>query len=80
MAHKCGRLSGDFNVAPAAVFRDRSGKRLARRSPLQGLASSPTPDTQVRDACAHAILDHGQIASAVTGSLNDGMNSPPKKE
>src|SRR5437660_2747165 len=39
---------------PAAVFEIAPANVLQGAVRLQGLASSPTPDTQVRDACAWA--------------------------
>src|SRR4051812_46772798 len=39
---------------PAAVFEMAPAKVLQGAVRLQGLASSPTPDTQVRVACANA--------------------------
>src|ERR1700749_382623 len=41
---------------PAAVFEIAPAKVLQGAVRLHGLASSPTPDTQVRDACALAGL------------------------
>jgi hypothetical protein len=50
-----------FEIAPAQVLQG------AVR--LQGLASSPTPDTQVRDACAWAIDANASRKVAITRSL-----------
>src|SRR5437763_10326826 len=42
---------------PAAVLEIAPAKVLQGAVRLQGLASSPTPETQVRDACAFMITD-----------------------
>src|SRR5437016_1372621 len=42
---------------PAAVLEMAPAKVLQGAVRLHGLASSPTPDTQVRDACAFMITD-----------------------
>jgi len=45
-----------IDFAVCGSLGDRPGERLARRGPLHGLTSSPTPETQVRVACAPAGL------------------------
>src|SRR5437763_13778471 len=42
---------------PAAVLEIAPAKVLQGAVRLHGLASSPTPDTQVRDACAFMATD-----------------------
>src|SRR5215472_9135078 len=69
------------SISPiAAVLEIAPANVLHGAVRLQGFASSPTPDTHVRDACAQATLDQRPIASAMNESLNDSMNLPSKKE
>src|SRR5882762_9174776 len=55
---------------PAAVFEIAPAKVLQGAVRLHGLASSPTPDTQVRVACASALPDHAQNASIVADRVS----------
>src|SRR3954470_2272631 len=50
---------------PAAVFENAPAQVLQGAVRLQGLASSPTPDTQVRVACAWAIEATASINAAI---------------
>src|SRR5687767_9567406 len=54
---------------PAAVFEIAPAHVLQGAVRLQGLTSSPTPDTQVRVACAWAIDANASRKVAVTRSL-----------
>src|SRR5918911_4210579 len=53
-------LAAVFEIAPGNVFQG------AVR--LHGLASSPTPDTHVREACADAVLGSASAISASAGT------------
>src|SRR6266446_7343429 len=46
---------------PSAVFEIAPANVLQGAVRLHGLTSSPTPDTQVRVACARATPDHNQV-------------------
>src|SRR5713101_2175993 len=59
---------------PQAVFEIAPAKVLHGAVRLHGLTSSPTPDTQVRVACAWAPPDHRQASSKVADRLSRGMN------
>src|SRR5438067_13488059 len=59
---------------PAAVFEMAPAKVLQGAVRLHGLASSPTPDTQVRVACAWAPPDHRQNASSVADMLSSDID------
>src|SRR6478672_6730445 len=50
---------------PAAVFEMAPAKVLHGAVRLQGLASSPTPDTQVRLACAPAKVAPNRTTSKI---------------
>src|SRR4051794_6993402 len=54
-------LTAVFEIAPAKVLQGAVRE--------QGLASSPTPDTQVRDACAWAIEAKANREIAITNAL-----------
>src|SRR5258708_20403237 len=58
---------------PAAVFEIAPAKVLQGAVRLHGLASSPTPDTQVRLACAWAPPAHTQNASIVADMLTSDI-------
>jgi hypothetical protein len=59
---------------PLAVFEIAPAQVLHGAVRLQGLTSSPTPEIQVRDACAWAATDHRQHISIVADMLNGSMN------
>src|SRR3569623_2938891 len=67
---------------PAAVFEIVPAKVLHGAVRLHGLASSPTPDTQVRVACAEAGATNGTVpvitAKNIAIRLNTDIRSPPK--
>src|SRR3989442_11032338 len=54
---------------PAAVFEMAPAKVLHGAVRLQGLASSPTPDTQVRVACAWAMEANANVKIAIASAL-----------
>src|SRR3954466_8819920 len=54
---------------PAAVFEMAPAKVLQGAVRLHGLTSSPTPDTQVRVACAWAMDANANINVAITSNL-----------
>src|SRR5713226_7413715 len=54
---------------PAAVFEMAPAKVLQGAVRLHGLASSPTPDTQVRDACAWAMEAKANVKIAIASAL-----------
>src|SRR5467141_2480607 len=54
---------------PAAVFEIAPAKVLQGAVRLQGLASSPTPDTQVRVACAWAMEANANVKIAIANTL-----------
>src|ERR1700730_11204048 len=58
---------------PGAVFEIAPANVLQGAVRLQGLASSPTPDTQVRLACAWALPDHRQNTSIVADMLSSDI-------
>jgi hypothetical protein len=57
---------------PGAVYEIAPAKVLQGAVRLQGLAS-PTPDTQVRVACAWAPPDHRQNTSIVADRLSNDI-------
>src|SRR6266849_2862098 len=59
---------------PAAVFEMAPAKVLQGAVRLHGLASSPTPDTQVRVACAWAIDAKANVKIAIAISLMVNRN------
>src|SRR5205085_10954605 len=59
---------------PAAVFEIAPAKVLQGAVRLHGLASSPTPDTQVRVACACALPDHNEPSSKMAARLSSGID------
>src|SRR6516162_8479321 len=59
---------------PGAVFEIAPANVLQGAVRLQGLASSPTPETQVRVACAWAALDNRKIKSRVADVLTDNVS------
>ena len=60
----------------AAVFETAPAKVLHGAVRLHGLASSPTPETQVRVAWAEAIADIKNIAARAPSSLFVFMSAP----
>jgi thiol:disulfide interchange protein len=63
---------------PAAVFEIAPAKVLHGAVRLHGLASSPTPETQVRVACARAVDAAPRMANArATASLLVRTGEPP---
>ena len=63
---------------PAAVFEMAPANVLHGAVRLQGFASSPTPDTQVRVACALADCDarHKNVAARIPISPGRSLMSP----
>src|SRR5258708_19070674 len=59
---------------PAAVFEIAPANVLQGAVRLQGLASSPTPDTHVRDACAWAREANANIKVAIAKTLSVNRN------
>src|SRR5258705_13881063 len=58
------------SISPqAAVFEIAPAHVLHGAVRLQGLASSPTPDTHVRDACAWAIDEKANMKIAIVKTL-----------
>src|SRR4029077_15252087 len=55
---------------PGAVFEIAPANVLQGAVRLHGLASSPTPETQVRDACACAALVNREPTSIAPDMLN----------
>src|SRR5215469_10194518 len=64
---------------PAAVLASAPAKVRQGAERLQGLASSPTPETQVRVACAAAgVAAANKLdATAIAAKTREIMNSPP---
>src|ERR1044071_7984460 len=63
------------SISPqAAVFEIAPAHVLQGAVRLQGLASSPTPDTQVRDACAFALEAKAKVKIAIATSLRVNRN------
>src|SRR5258705_7042177 len=54
---------------PAAVFEIAPANVLHGAVRLQGLTSSPTPDTHVRDACAWAREANANVKVAIANTL-----------
>src|SRR5437773_9730152 len=54
---------------PAAVFEIAPAKVLQGAVRLQGLTSSPTPDTQVRVACAWVMDAKANVKIAIASAL-----------
>src|SRR6266498_5078359 len=54
---------------PAAVFEIAPAKVLQGAVRLHGLASSPTPETQVRVACAWAMEANANVKIAIASAL-----------
>src|SRR6266446_4960641 len=59
---------------PGAVFEIAPAQVLHGAVRLHGLASSPTPDTQVRVACAWAAPAHRQSAKSVADILSSDID------
>src|SRR6516162_8978719 len=59
---------------PGAVFEIAPANVLQGAVRLQGLTSSPTPETQVRLACAWAALDNRKIKSRVADVPTDNVS------
>src|SRR5260221_6754884 len=58
------------SISPgSAVFEIAPAKVLQGAVRLQGLASSPTPDTQVRVACAWAMEANANVKIAIASTL-----------
>src|SRR5687768_18507102 len=62
-------LSTQLISPPAAVLEMAPAKVLHGAVRLQGLTSSPTPDTQVRVACAWAIDAKANMKIAIASDL-----------
>src|SRR5678810_1435382 len=63
------------SISPqAAVFEIAPAHVLQGAVRLHGLASSPTPDTQVRDACAFAIEAKAKVKIAIATNLSVNRN------
>src|SRR5260370_21661833 len=59
---------------PAAVFEIAPANVLQGAVQLHGLASSPTPDTQVRVACAWAMDAKANMKIAIASALRVNRN------
>src|SRR5690242_7268846 len=57
-----------------AVFERAAANVLHGAVRLHGLASSPTPDTQVRDACAWAMGASANVTIAIASRLTVSRN------